>query len=92
MAPAMFVPWRADWTSEKTGIHPPFKCSHTRSHFTPTAEQPVSKYAISHGRFGNLAMKVLGGKLLRKIHIAYRRLLILLHNMLGTYYLSDEAI
>lgn len=41
MAPAMFVPWRGDWTSEKTGIHPPFKCSHTRLLFTPTTKQPV---------------------------------------------------
>jgi len=62
MAPAMFVPWRGDWTSEKTGIHPPFKCSHTRLLFTPTTKQPAPKYAISLARFGNLALKVLGWK------------------------------
>lgn len=60
MVPAMFVPWHGDWTSEKTGIHPPFKCSHTRTLFTLTTKQPVPKYAISLARFGNLALKVLG--------------------------------
>lgn len=72
MAPAMFIPWRGDWTSEKTGIHPPFKCSHTRSLFTPTAKELAPKYAISLARFGNLTLKLLE-KLLYAICIAYKK-------------------
>lgn len=82
MAPAMFVPWRGDWTSEKTGIHPPFKCSHTRSLFTPTTKQLVPKYAISLARFGNLALKVLGWETsLRDCLYKNRRTYTYIHNL-----------